>query len=110
MRARGKTISFDLICVRCCGAVKKMRKQLNLLAEYADWVLPVKRGLILTGYRQPEAIADFYLDKGVRAVVIKTGSDGAGIKPPRANRARLRRFTWRMWWIPSARAMALRSG
>ena len=82
MRARGKTISFDPnLRPVLWRSEEEMRKQLNLLAEYADWVLPgEKEGLILTGYRQPEAIADFYLDKGVRAVVIKTGSDGAWYK------------------------------
>ncbi len=82
MRAQGKTISFDPnLRPVLWRSEEEMRKQLNLLAEYADWVLPGEReGLILTGYRQPEAIADFYLDKGVRAVVIKTGSDGAWFK------------------------------
>ncbi|MDU7868159.1 MAG: sugar kinase, partial [Pantoea sp.] len=82
MRARGKTISFDPnLRPVLWRSEEEMRTQLNLLAEYADWVLPgEKEGLILTGYRQPEAIADFYLDKGVKAVVIKTGCDGAWYK------------------------------
>ncbi|WP_372340029.1 sugar kinase [Pantoea trifolii] len=82
MRARGKTISFDPnLRPVLWRSEEEMRKQLNHLAEYADWVLPgEKEGLILTGYRQPEAIADFYLDKGVKAVVIKTGGDGAWYK------------------------------
>ncbi|MHB9803934.1 sugar kinase [Pantoea ananatis] len=82
MRARGKTLSFDPnlrpVLWRSEG---EMRKQLNLLAEYADWVLPgEKEGYILTGYRQPQDIADFYLDKGVKAVIIKTGCEGAWYK------------------------------
>ncbi|AIR84314.1 sugar kinase [Pantoea rwandensis] len=82
MRSRGKTISFDPnLRPVLWRSEEEMRKQLNLLAEYADWVLPgEKEGFILTGYRQPEAIADFYLDKGARAVVIKTGCDGAWYK------------------------------
>lgn len=82
MRARGKTISFDPnLRPVLWRSTDEMRKQLNLLAEYADWVLPgEKEGLILTGYQQPEAIADFYLDKGVKAVIIKTGCDGAWYK------------------------------
>ncbi|SVM42901.1 2-ketogluconate kinase [Klebsiella pneumoniae] len=36
--------------------------------------------MILTGLQTPEAIADFYLGQGVRAVIIKTGSDGAWYK------------------------------
>ena len=82
MRARGKTISFDPnLRPVLWRSEDEMRKQLNLLAEYADWVLPgEKEGYILTGYRQPQDIANFYLDKGVKAVVIKTGGDGAWYK------------------------------
>lgn len=82
MRALGKTISFDPnLRPVLWRSEEEMRTQLNHLAEYADWVLPgEKEGLILTGYRQPEAIADFYLDKGVKAVVIKTGCEGAWYK------------------------------
>lgn len=82
MRSRGKTISFDPnLRPVLWRSEEEMRKQLNLLAEYADWVLPgEKEGYILTGYRQPQDIADFYLDKGVKAVVIKTGGEGAWYK------------------------------
>lgn len=82
MRAQGKTISFDPnLRPVLWQSEQTMVKQLNLLAEYADWVLPGdKEGKILTGYSQPEAIADFYLDKGVKTVIIKTGCDGAWYK------------------------------
>lgn len=82
MRAQGKTISFDPnLRPVLWPSEQAMVKQLNLLAEYADWVLPGdKEGKILTGYSQPEAIADFYLDKGVKTVIIKTGCDGAWYK------------------------------
>ncbi|MBC0855896.1 sugar kinase [Pantoea stewartii] len=82
MRARGKTISFDPnLRPVLWRSEEEMRKHLNLLAEYADWVLPgEKEGYILTGYHQPQDIADFYLDKGVKAVVIKTGGEGAWYK------------------------------
>lgn len=82
MRAMGKTLSFDPnLRPVLWPSEQEMAKQLNQLASYADWVLPgEKEGLILTGYRQPEAIADFYLDKGVKAVIIKTGCDGAWYK------------------------------
>ncbi|WP_130833007.1 sugar kinase [[Erwinia] mediterraneensis] len=82
MRAMGKTISFDPnLRPVLWRSEEEMRTQLNELAAWADWVLPgEKEGEILTGYRQPEAIADFYLDKGVKAVVIKTGCEGAWYK------------------------------
>lgn len=82
MKASGKTISFDPnLRPVLWSSEQEMVKQLNGLAQFADWVLPgIKEGQILTGYTQPEAIADFYLAMGVKAVVIKTGSDGAWYK------------------------------
>lgn len=82
MKAQGKTISFDPnLRPVLWSSQQEMVKQLNGLAQFADWVLPgIKEGQILTGYTQPEAIADFYLAMGVNAVVIKTGSDGAWYK------------------------------
>lgn len=82
MKTSGKTISFDPnLRPVLWSSEQQMVKQLNGLAQFADWVLPgIKEGQILTGYTQPEAIADFYLAMGVKAVVIKTGSDGAWYK------------------------------
>lgn len=82
MKASGKTISFDPnLRPVLWSSEQEMVKQLNGLAQFADWVLPgIKEGQILTGYTQPEAIADFYLAMDVKAVVIKTGSDGAWYK------------------------------
>lgn len=40
----------------------------------------MKEGRILTGFTTPEAVADFYLDGGVKTVVIKTGEEGAYYK------------------------------
>lgn len=82
MKMAGKTISFDPnLRPVLWSSEQEMVKQLNGLAQFADWVLPgIKEGQILTGYTQPEAIADFYLAMGVKAVVIKTGSDGAWYK------------------------------
>jgi len=82
MKAMGKTISFDPnLRPVLWSSEQEMVKQLNALAQYADWVLPgLKEGQILTGFTQPEAIADFYLAMGVQVVVIKTGSDGAWFK------------------------------
>ena len=58
-----------------------MVEKLNILAFQADWVLPgLKEGMILTGQQTPEGIADFYLRHGVKAVVLKTGADGAWYK------------------------------
>lgn len=58
-----------------------MVKVLNNMARYANVVLPgISEGEKLTGSRDKETIAQFYLDMGVEYVVIKTGSDGAFIR------------------------------
>lgn len=82
MKAQGKTISFDPnLRPVLWKSEAAMVEKLNQLAFQADWVLPgIKEGMILTGQRTPEGIADFYLTRGVQAVIIKTGCDGAWYK------------------------------
>ena len=82
MKAQGKTISFDPnLRPVLWKSEAEMVEKLNRLAFQADWVLPgLKEGVILTGQQSPEGIADFYLQRGVKAVVIKTGPDGAWYK------------------------------
>lgn len=82
MKAQGKTISFDPnLRPVLWKSEADMVEKLNQLAFQADWVLPgLKEGMILTGQQTPEGIADFYLTRGVQAVIIKTGSDGAWFK------------------------------
>ena len=60
---------------------KLMVKTLNQLAAFADVVLPgLAEGEQLTGFTQPEEIADFYLNLGVKTVIIKDGGQGAYFK------------------------------
>lgn len=82
MRKAGKTISFDPnLRPVLWSSEDTMRKEINALAFAADWVLPgLGEGQRLTGHQTPEGIADFYLEQGVKAVVIKTGPDGAWFK------------------------------
>lgn len=55
-----------------------MRDVLNELASLADWVLPgFDEGRVLTGCETPEGIADFYLEHGAKAVIIKLGPEGS---------------------------------
>lgn len=55
-----------------------MAERINSLALKADIVMPgIEEGRILTGQDAPEAIADWYISRGVPAVVVKIGSDGA---------------------------------
>lgn len=82
MKAQGKTISFDPnLRPVLWNSEAEMVEKLNRLAFQADWVLPgLKEGMILTGQQTPEGIADFYLRHGVKAVIVKTGADGAWYK------------------------------
>lgn len=82
LKAQGKTISFDPnLRPVLWKSETEMVEKLNHLAFQADWVLPgLKEGMVLTGEQTPEAIADFYLTRGVKAVVLKTGADGAWYK------------------------------
>ena len=82
MKAQGKTISFDPnLRPVLWKSEAEMISKLNHLAFQADWVLPgVKEGMILTKEHSPEGIADFYLNQGVKAVVLKTGANGAWFK------------------------------
>lgn len=58
-----------------------MVEKINEFAFASDLVLPgIEEGYILAGSDQPEAIADFYLQHGVKAVIVKLGSDGAYFK------------------------------
>jgi len=79
MRANGKTISFDPnLRPMLWPSQEVMAQKLNALAFKADWVLPgLSEGKILTGYSEARDIAAFYLDKGVKHVVIKLGAEGA---------------------------------
>ncbi|WP_031522025.1 sugar kinase [Siccibacter colletis] len=85
MKSQGKTISFDPnLRPVLWESEATMIRELNQLAFQADWVLPgLKEGTILTGQSTPEGIADFYLERGVQLVVLKTGTDGAWYKTAR---------------------------
>lgn len=89
MRAQGKTISFDPNLRPVLWSSRElMIEQLNKLACAADWVLPgLKEGQILTGQSTAEGIADFYLERGVQAVIIKTGPEGAWFKTAAGDQA-----------------------
>ncbi|NGM85028.1 sugar kinase [Paenibacillus sp. 7124] len=79
MKAEGRSISFDPnLRPSLWSSREEMVSVINDLACRADWVLPgVEEGEILTGSRDPRAIAEFYLSKGVSLVVVKLGPEGA---------------------------------
>lgn len=58
-----------------------MIEEINKMASLCDVVMPgLEEGFLLTGSRNPESIADFYLHRGVEMVVVKTGAEGAYVK------------------------------
>lgn len=78
-RAAGMSISFDPnLRPSLWKSQDEMREVLNDLARRADWVFPgLSEGTVLTGYTTVEDIANFYLDQGVKLVVIKVGARGS---------------------------------
>ncbi|MGJ7046217.1 sugar kinase [Thermoanaerobacterium thermosulfurigenes] len=59
----------------------EMVTTLNDIAYNCNIVMPgIKEGLILTGSNDVDDIADFYLKRGVEAVIIKIGDKGAYVK------------------------------
>lgn len=73
--AHEATVSFDPnLRPALWPSHKVMVRTLNRLAAKADLILPgLGEGKILTGLEKPEQIADFYLARGAKAVVIKLG-------------------------------------
>lgn len=57
-----------------------MIEGINHLAALADYVMPGENeGKILCGSADPEVIGRFYLQLGAKAVIVKTGADGARV-------------------------------
>ena len=81
-KAHGGQVSFDTnLRPALWPSEEAMRETINYLASLADIVLPgFGEGKILTGFDTPEAIADFYLKQGAKAVVIKLGTKGSFVK------------------------------
>lgn len=78
-RQAGASLSFDPnLRPSLWSSEAEMRDTLNALAVRTDWVLPgLAEGRLLTGRDTPEAIADFYLERGAKAVIIKLGPEGS---------------------------------
>ncbi|MEK3799915.1 sugar kinase [Peribacillus sp. FSL H8-0477] len=82
MKQEGKTISFDPnLRLKLWKDKQTMIKEINQLACLADLFLPgMSEAEILTGLSTPEEVADFYISKGVKTVIIKLGAKGAYFK------------------------------
>ncbi len=60
---------------------EEMIKATNEYAKGCDYILPgISEGEILTGSSEPSEIADFYINLGVKTVVVKVGAKGAYYK------------------------------
>lgn len=81
-KGQGRTISFDPnLRPKLWTSKEEMIAVTNQVAQEAHYVLPgIGEGEILTGYNNPRDIALFYLDKGVKLVIIKLGEKGAFYK------------------------------
>lgn len=81
-RENNMFISFDPnIRKQLWKSEECMIDTLNALASRCDLVLPgIKEGKLLTGKETKEEIAQYYLDRGAKAVVIKLGETGAYLK------------------------------
>lgn len=79
---KGAYITFDPnLRPNLWASKEEMIQNINELAAKCDVVLPgISEGKILTGYSEPEDIADFYLNEKVKFVVIKLGEQGAYVK------------------------------
>ena len=82
MKSSGKSVSFDPnLRPSLWNSEEEMIRVTNEAAVQTDYVLPgMEEGEILTGHNTPEAIADFYLEQGVKGVVVKLGDEGAYFK------------------------------
>jgi len=78
-RAEGRMVSFDPnLRPRLWSSQAAMTEVVNELASMADLVMPgLAEGRLLSGRRDPAGIADFYLERGARQVVVKLGPEGA---------------------------------
>lgn len=81
-KENGIRISFDPnIRKSLWKSEDEMVATLNEIAFNCDIVMPgIKEGFILTGSDNVDVIADFYLRRGVKAVIIKIGDRGAYVK------------------------------
>ncbi|MEO8117957.1 MAG: sugar kinase [Rhodoferax sp.] len=78
-RQTGKSISFDPnLRPALWRSQGEMVECLNRLSSFSDWVLPgLAEGQLLTGRDSASGIADYYLERGAKCVVVKLGPDGA---------------------------------
>ncbi len=76
-KQRGKTTFLDV----CWDASGKWGEILNMSMPYIDCFMPsINEAVCIAGTDEPEKIADVFIEKGVKNVVIKLGKRGCYIK------------------------------
>lgn len=83
LNQRNITITFDPnLRLQLWEDQATMVKTINYLAQYADIMMPGQsEGKVLTGYENPDKIANFYLsNRQTKVVFVKVGSKGSFFK------------------------------
>lgn len=81
-KSNGVFVSFDPNIRKSLWPDEEtMISSINDIAFKSDMVMPgITEGELLTGENTPEGIADFYMNKGVKIVIVKTGPNGCYYK------------------------------
>jgi 2-dehydro-3-deoxygluconokinase len=81
-KEKGLFVTFDPnLRPALWSSKEEMVEVINDIASKCDMILPgVAEGLKLTGSDDPDKIADFYLNLGVKTVILKVGDKGAFVK------------------------------
>lgn len=73
----GKTTFLDV----CWDAKGNWGKLLDMSMPYLDYFMPsIDEAVLIAGETEPDAIADVFMDKGVKNVIIKLGSKGSYLR------------------------------
>ncbi len=78
----GKVVTFDPnLRPTLWKNEKEMISTINDFAKNCDYIMPgISEGEVLTGSCEPKEIADFYINLGVKNVIVKVGAKGAYYK------------------------------
>ena len=70
-------ISYDTNLRLKLWSIEKARETIQQTIPYVDFLFPsLEDSILLTGLREPTAIASYYLEKGAKLVALKLGAEG----------------------------------